>query len=216
MQAVDLVADPATTRGLFESATVGGRASEDSTDDKTTAADTLHGIADADKIDLPRPQASAIPLSTLEGTDGQASQLRAERDALAAKVRRLQEEILRHERRDLIRKLLIEHELPYPDDGYATSAATLVSRAFLESLMAADNESTVRELVSARQSGGGGAVNNPQRRPTALADGDDRDRANSNTPATPRPSRTPKNSSARLPERIRRSPRGFGGKVITD
>lgn len=148
VQAVDLVADPATTRGLFESATADPGAGQ-STNPPAGHAEASLGIAGAGHGPSPAPRAPVIPLSTLEGTDAPLIQLRAERDALAAEVARLQARIQRHERREMVRRALAEQGLPYPD-GEDTTSRTLVSAAFVEALMAADSEPAVRELIRER------------------------------------------------------------------
>lgn len=115
VQGVDLVADPATTRGLYEA--------------NGTPCDVGAG-------------AVAEGASLCEA-------LVAERDALAAQVERLQEALRRHERLQAARRLMAEHGLP-DFDSPDPAAQAVVGGAFLESLLAAADDASVRELVRQR------------------------------------------------------------------
>ena len=124
VQSVDLVADPATTRGLFESAAASA---------ETPAALTL------DDLNRDHPQL-----------------VESIRQQQAAEIERLQQEVDRlnvldatHQRRDAVRRLLREFDLPEPDAA-DPSAKTIVSRQFIESLLAAPDEPAMRALVEDR------------------------------------------------------------------
>jgi hypothetical protein len=136
VQSVDLVADPATTRGLFESAV----------DAAATGA-------------CPAAAAGQIPLAELT-----AEQLRQQRPDLvealsqdaAAESARLRAELDRYEAADALRQkqlrarqLLREFHLPDPDraEGWAKS---LVSEQFLEALVQSPSEDAMRRLVEER------------------------------------------------------------------
>ena len=140
VQSVDLVADPATTRGLFEQA------------DKQVAgqeADSVNRASD--------PSAPRLEQLTLE-------QLRGERPDLVESLRgewiqehqELQSELeqLRASqqlqgRRQSALSLLSEFNLPNPDAGDPW-AKTIVSEAFMQSLLAAPDEAAMRKAVTER------------------------------------------------------------------
>ena len=132
VQSVDLVADPATTRGLFESAVAAADA----------AADAPAGTTEPPTLDdLQRDHPELV------------ESIRAEQ---AAELRQLQHEVDRltaleaiHEKRGIARRLLREFDLP---DTEATEpwAKTVVSQRFLESLLAAPGEQAMRTLVEER------------------------------------------------------------------
>ena len=151
VQSVDLVADPATTRGLFESA-------ESQPAAATQAAATNRLSVDELKRDHPEL-------------------VEAIRGELAGEVRRLREEVERltavealHEKRLAARRLLREFNLPDPetDDRLAKMIA---GERFCESLLAAPSEQAMRELVEERArlvrtlAGGAGALSLVESRP---------------------------------------------------
>lgn len=155
VQSVDLVADPATTRGLFESAAA----------ESNAAADVLPTTATSLTLDDLRREYPELVENV--------------RQEQSAEIRRLQREVERltvleaiHEKRRLARRLLGEFDLP---DMEATEprAKTIVSGRFLESLLAAADEPAMRALVKERAqlvralAGDGGA--RPQSRDQQLA-----------------------------------------------
>jgi len=130
VQGVDLVADPATTRGLFES---------------------HHGVDGT----IAAGKAAAGPtLETLKRDCPQlVEQIQAEQ---ADELKRLSAEVARLEgleaagrRRETIRRLLREFRLPDPDDQ-RPGAQSVTSRRFIEALMAAGGEREIRELIEER------------------------------------------------------------------
>ena len=135
VQSIDLVADPATTRGLFEQqdkVTAAGRAGRDSSD---TAWDDLT----IEQLQLHRPdllqdleQAHAV---LLEG-------LQAELDQYAARDAAVR-------RRERVAELLHEHGLPMPNDR-GESAQVVVGEQFVETLMNAPDDRTIRQLIEDR------------------------------------------------------------------
>jgi hypothetical protein len=129
VESVDLVADPATTRGLFESA---GNAGD---------ADAAPTLAEATVEHLRRHRADLVEAIVSEPT-AEIEQLRAEVERL-----RLAEAMAQKNR--LVRRLLSEAELPDPDSG-GPWARSIVSRRFIETLLAAPDEAAILELIEER------------------------------------------------------------------
>jgi hypothetical protein len=159
VQSVDLVADPATTRGLFESAAAG----------ETASVSAPPAVRPMTLDELRRDHPALV------------GQVRKE---AAAEIGRLREEIERltaaellHAKRQVARRLLREFHLPDPeaDDAHARA---VTSERFVESLLAAADETAMRELVQERArlvqtllgAGGdrGGRQNGPQSRDQQL------------------------------------------------
>ena len=137
VQSVDLVADPATTRGLFESASVAPKAGCKGQTDGDGPRD-LAGLAVED-LKRQRPD---LAEALVQEQAAKLTRLQAEVDELSAAKALL-------EKRLTVRKLLSEFHLPDPDtaEGWAK---TVVSERFLESLLAAPSEETMREMVEER------------------------------------------------------------------
>ena len=126
VQSVDLVADPATTRGLFE-------ASADAAAAPAVTPATLEDL----KREYPELVESVGRLQ-------------------AAEIARLQQEVDRltaleavRQKRGVARRLLMEFELPDPETA-DPSARAVVSGRFLEALLAAPDEQAMRCLVEER------------------------------------------------------------------
>ena len=134
---VDLVADPATTRGLFESQAgdPGGKPAGQPAEDNTPAP----GEVTTEQLQQHRPDLVAALAAEQAGRIA----------ALEAQIERLEAAETAGQRRLLVRQLLGEFHLPDPDtaDG---SARSIVSRRFLEALMTAPGEDAVRALVEER------------------------------------------------------------------
>ncbi|KKN29892.1 hypothetical protein LCGC14_0839700, partial [marine sediment metagenome] len=130
VQSVDLVADPATTRGLFES--------EARHDDTPPAGKPTSKLC---VDDLRREHAELVESLCREQT--------ARIEQLQAEIERLTARETAHQKQRLIRQVLREFHLPDPDaaDGRDQS---IVSERFLQSLLAAENEGAIRELVEER------------------------------------------------------------------
>jgi hypothetical protein len=135
VQSIDVVADPATTRGLFEH-------------EATTAAD--------DEVD--------VNTSAIEWQELTVEQLRRYRPDLLQEVKQAQEALLEEaraqrdelvarestqRRRGRILELLHEHGLPTPD-AENESARRVVSERFMESLMNAPDDRSLRQLIEDR------------------------------------------------------------------
>ncbi|MFZ5831595.1 MAG: hypothetical protein ACOY3P_16035 [Planctomycetota bacterium] len=130
VQSVDLVADPATTRGLFEAGAPSGAAAQ---------SELL--LAEATLEDLARSRPELVA-ACRAGAENDLDQLRTQ-------LAENQAELARQRRENLVLRLLHEHGLPGPaNDGGDTTA--VVSRAFVESLLAAPGEAEVRALVEER------------------------------------------------------------------
>ena len=134
---VDLVADPATTRGLFESQAghPGGLSGGQPAEDKTPSL----GQVTIEQLQQHRPDLVAALVTE------QAKRIAA----LEAEIDRLETAEATGQRRLLVRQLLGEFNLPDPDtaDGPARS---IVSQRFLDALMTAPGEQAVRALVEER------------------------------------------------------------------
>jgi len=130
VQSVDLVADPATTRGLFESAVRGG-----DTDDNKDARTELT------VEDLRREHPELVEQLCREQAD--------ESERLREEVERLTAADAIHRKQTLIRQVLRECHLPDPelDDPQARA---IVSDDFLKSLLAASDERAIREAIEER------------------------------------------------------------------
>ncbi len=143
VQSVDLVADPATTRGLFESA-----------DNEELASDNDPQQALSVTAE---PQAPSWKELTVEGlTRGRPDLVDAIRQEQAGEIARLQARIDQLEaaeavrqRHTRLRELLEEYKLPDPDtaEGWARS---LVGPRFLEALLAAPGEEAMRQMIQER------------------------------------------------------------------
>jgi|GEM_PF-403018 hypothetical protein len=133
VQSVDLVADPATTRGLFES-----------------AAQMSPGESEIVPVDRPR----ALTVEDLkrdypELVEQICRELFEEQQRLMADVQRLTALETAHEKQATVRRLLREFNFPDPDSNDPKDK-TIVSEHFLELLLEAENEEAIRELIEER------------------------------------------------------------------
>jgi len=131
VQSVDLVADPATTRGLFEH----------NADNPAPPAAGDGPLAVLTLDELKRHRSDLVEEILQEQAD-HVSRLQAEVDRLQAG------EALR-KKEATVRRLLAEFALPDPETAPG-AARSVVSPRFLESLMAAADERAMRELVEDR------------------------------------------------------------------
>jgi hypothetical protein len=126
VQSVDLVADPATTRGLYEAAA-------EATAEDPWAALSAEGLKEhrADLVEaLLREQADEMV-------------------RLREEVSRLEGSAAANRRRDTVRRLLEEFHLPDPD-AYDAYSQAVVGGSFLESLLATESEASMRKLIEER------------------------------------------------------------------
>lgn len=129
VQSVDLVADPATTRGLFEAAA-----------DRSDPTPELK-LAEATVEDLRQHRGDLVE-SVLDEQAGELEKLREEIDRLRAA------EALERKRR-LMRRLLTESGLPDPEHC-DDRVRPIVGQQFVDALLAAPDEQAMRELVAER------------------------------------------------------------------
>jgi hypothetical protein len=151
VNSIDLVADPATTSGLYEQA-IGTSAVE-----QQRSSGVAEEANSSTSTPLPHYSTTALSSLTLEQLrqhrpdlvrevqrdyESQLEQVRGELDALVAR-----DKIAR--RRERILELLQEHNLPLPPTTGADDSQ-LISREFIESLMRAADDETLQQLVEAR------------------------------------------------------------------
>jgi hypothetical protein len=149
VHSVDLVADPATTRGLYE---------------QFPAADESYG----DTLNIPSDQPAFQTTSEINESSNAAvaeqltvsgneldsfrklcQEQAAEISKLHLEIEQLQAKEAVEQRRSTVRSLLAEYQLPDPDSADVT-AKTIVSEAFLQSLLKAPDEPTMRRLIEDR------------------------------------------------------------------
>ena len=147
VQSVDLVADPAATRGLFEEAS--GRLDAGRSGHLTNEPhkDVPTGIKPAARV-------GEITLDELKKARPELlnqirEELERDRVGLGDELLELRGRVAVAERREAIRRLLADHSLPYPT-GKDPVADTLVSETFLATLLAAPDDATVKSLIEER------------------------------------------------------------------
>ncbi len=125
VQSVDLVADPATTRGLFEA-----------------TRDAASG----------RPWASTLQTLKREHpelVEALLAEQSAEVDRMQSEISRLQAMETAQQKQHLVRQLLREYRLPEPETT-DPHAQAITSRRFVESLLAAADEPAMRASIEER------------------------------------------------------------------
>jgi hypothetical protein len=170
VQSVDLVADPATTRGLFESAATAGDGESEITVDAKTGTAPAQAAEPLSLDDLKRDYPELVESIGREQA-AELGRLRREVERLAALEGAGQ-------KRGAALRLLREFGLPEPESADPTAGA-VCSRRFFESLLAACDEPAMRELVEERsrlvrtlsRGQSGGASSGPQSRDQHLVDG---------------------------------------------
>jgi hypothetical protein len=136
VQSVDLVADPATTRGLFESA---GTAAAPASHSAAAAGQALLGELTMEELKRQRPD---LVEAISQETAADLARLRAELDRFQA-AEAVRQKQLR------ARQLLKEFHLPDPDRAEAW-ARLLVSGQFFQMLLESPSEEAMRQLVEER------------------------------------------------------------------
>ncbi|MDZ4820468.1 MAG: hypothetical protein SGJ20_15990 [Planctomycetota bacterium] len=162
---VDLVADPATTRGLFEQDGVIGAAQADGTVESANAPKaTASEVAATNPLATMFSQSISTDGATAENASASGADSAAATPDLfeqlcreqAAELQRLRQQIDQQlageaaaRRRATVQTLLSEYRLPDPATGDA-AAKGIVSESFLQTLFEAPNEATVRSLIQER------------------------------------------------------------------
>jgi hypothetical protein len=156
VQSVDLVADPATTRGLFESANDGDNASAEN---KEPPAEGEKPLVEGEKPLTTGAAPMQLPWSevTVEGLiEHRPELIDAIRGPQAAELARLRGQLDQLEAAEEVRqkwarlrKLLEEFKLPDPDAA-DRAAQALVGSGFLEALLAAPSDDAMRQLIQER------------------------------------------------------------------
>ena len=145
VQSIDLVADPATTSGLYEHAESQERrveGQEPEAGNLPLALDSKHSTLDSLTLEKLRNHRPDLISAVEEAYEAQLQEVRG----------RLEEMIARDEasrRRERILQLLQENNLPLPSsEGVVDSQ--LVGPRFIETLMQAADDQTVRRLIQER------------------------------------------------------------------
>lgn len=150
VQSIDLVADPATTSGLYEHSDADVvelpvRGGAEDAGSSGSAVPQLHG-ATADlasvTVEQLREQRPDLVLALQGDSAAQFERARRELDAKIVEAQAAQ-------RRERILELLQEHGLPVPTSG-GKADFQLTSREFIESLMRTGDDATVRQLIAER------------------------------------------------------------------
>ncbi len=137
VQSVDLVADPATTHGLFEAAGDNSEAVDAGKAESQNGSDPT-GLT----VELLKQQHPELVETLLEERAVEIQKLREEIERL-----RIDENLRR--KQDLARRLIAESGLPDPETAEGWDRA-VVSRRFVDSLLSAEDEEAMRELVEER------------------------------------------------------------------
>jgi len=174
VQSVDLVADPATTSGLFEAAAQPASdpaapgcgnvpSGEHQQADRAGQPATSGADAEVEATSAGEPLCEVVPAAdalaalTVEqlcrSRPDLVEALRCSQQKrlaeLEAEVERLREAEARYRRCELVDRLLAEHGLPKPSEALDADDG-LVSRRFYQSLLKAENEALVREMIRER------------------------------------------------------------------
>ncbi len=159
VQSVDLVSDPATTAGLFESQPEKeNENAENENRSSHTDQDALAGLG-VESLRRARPD-------LVEQLLGDS---RVELDSLRRELKELRESASLARRDARIRELLCEFNLPHPETADECGKA-IVGERFMRSLREASDEETLRELIVeraqlVRRLGGAGGDTSPENKP---------------------------------------------------
>ena len=150
VQSVDLVADPATTRGLFESLGDGGATTTPTTIGGVVAGPTSGSGKEATAV----PQPPRLTLEELQSfypelIEELGRRQNAEIECLQAEIERLSAAQSRKSNREVIRRLLREYRLPDLDSDDPVDRA-IIGEEFLELLLDAEDEEHLRPMIAQR------------------------------------------------------------------
>ena len=137
VQSVDLVADPATTRGLFEQ----------QAGDVPLVEDDAWQTVTLEQIERLKPD--LIQALEQKAVASVAAKHHAQLEELQSQLDVYQARETLDRRREQIGKLLVEYQLPDPASGDPTADA-IVSDEFMGRLMATESEDQLRSLVRDR------------------------------------------------------------------
>lgn len=138
VESVDLVSDPATTQGLFESAAEA---------DKETIEAAGGPVLDAPLADM---SVESLRRDRPELVEELLAESRDELQSLRSELERLRKSAAAQQQRQrLIGELLAEFNLPLAENGGETSRA-VIGRRFMQSLHEAADEKAVRVLIQER------------------------------------------------------------------
>jgi hypothetical protein len=143
VQSIDLVADPATTAGLFEHVESQERkvkSREPEVGVPCPALDSQLSSLDSVSLERLRRERPDLICAVESAYETRLHELQAQLDEMLARE-------AASRRRERIRQLLQEHNLPLP--GYAEADSQLVTPQFIETLMRAD-EQNMRQLIEER------------------------------------------------------------------
>ncbi len=143
VHSVDLVADPATTRGLFESADASA-----ATAAPIATATGCHALAQREHVSNDELATEAVE-NRSDLFETLCREQAAEIDRLKTDLDRRQAQEAIQVRRAAARALLAEYRLP-DFDSIDPAVKAIVSDAFVQSLLAAPDEQTMRRLVEER------------------------------------------------------------------
>jgi hypothetical protein len=148
VQSVDLVADPATTRGLFESADASENASVEV---KEPLAEGDTRSASAAPAPLPWRQVTVEGLAAHRPdlVESIRNDQAAELARLRGRIDQLEAAEAIRQKRSRLRQLLQEFKLPDPDTA-DPSAQALVGPRFLEALLVAPSDEAMRQMIQER------------------------------------------------------------------
>ena len=158
VESVDLVADPATTRGLFESAAeaaeenpaaAGGSAVDIFNADMVSNAENCRQDDPAREAFLTGLSVESLRRDRPELVQELLEESRDELQSLRRELVRLRESASRERRERLIGELLSEFNLPLAEVGGGACEA-VIDRRFMQSLREATDEKTVRGLIQER------------------------------------------------------------------
>lgn len=142
VQSIDLVADPATTSGLYEQAD----SSAERTDSTVAAATGELPVTTAETITIESlsTQRPELIREIQQPLEIELADLRRRLDVATAKE-------AAYQRRELVQQLLQEYRLHLPALGNKTESG-LISERFVSSLMSAADEHEIRALIEERVS----------------------------------------------------------------
>jgi hypothetical protein len=148
VQSVDLVADPATTRGLFESA--GGEAVDSAGVQESNVQGDSPIFAETNIGTTPGPlTVDDLKRDYPELFESIVQEHAVELGRLQKEVERLTESETAHQKRDAARRLLREFDLPDPETSDPW-AKTISGGLFFNLLLGARDEGAMREMVEER------------------------------------------------------------------